>query len=425
MAPAPRPSALRPFTSRRYAAPLAALALLSATVLLSGCGSFFSCEGKASCPCASGVTSTTTNPCSGGSGGSGSSTDDFAYIANSSSSTTSIDAYDIGSGALTAVSGSPFSLGYSPVSMVVNPKDTFLYAASDPASSTGAIYGYTVSSTGVLSKLGTGSPQITENDAALAVSPDGNWLLSLPDAGLINVYSLNTSTGAAGASTASSYSLSAATTGTLSPVGLAIAPGGLYVAAALETGGANVFSFNTSTGAPPSGQSVVLISPGASTNGIYALAFDSNNYLYCATTNGLQVFSVASGPTATAVGSAYTLGTAPRSIAIANTTTNSVTSPAYVYVGNEGDSTISAFSIGTSGALTAISGSPFPGPNAVNSVAIDSTGKYLIASGYDTTAGTATGIQLFTIGTGGVLTSAATGDTGTSNNIPGAIAVTH
>jgi 6-phosphogluconolactonase len=424
MAPAPRPIKFRP-----YAAPLAALALFSATAFLSGCGSFFSCEGKASCPACVSTASVSCPTTGSGSGGSGSSTDDFAYVANSSAAATSVDAYNIGAGALTAVSGSPFPLGYSPVSMVVNPKDTFLYAASDSATSTGAIYGYNVSSTGVLSELNsTSAPQITESDAALAVSPDGTWLLTLPTVGLINVYSLNTSTGAAGASTAYSYPLTAASTGTLSPVGLAIAPSSLYIAAALETGGANVFSFVTATGQPLTGQTGALINPNTGTNGIYALAFDSNNYLYCATTVGLQVFSVAAGtasPTVTAVGTAYTLGTAPRSIAIASTTTDSVITPAYVYIGNEGDSTISAFSIGTNGALTTVAGSPFPGPNAVNSVAVDSTGKYLIASGDDTTAASATGSQLFTIGTGGVLTSAATGDTGTSNNIPGAIAATH
>jgi 6-phosphogluconolactonase (cycloisomerase 2 family) len=392
-----------------------ALILLSAaTALLSGCGSFFSCEGKTDCPVTCVASSTVTCPATG----SGSPTGiDYAYVANSATGSTYVNGYNLSSGTLTAI-GSPQNFDYSPNSMVVNPADTFLYATSDPNLTTGYIYGYSIGTSGALAVLGGGSPQIEENDAALAVSPNGEWLLTLPDvtvggSGLLNVYSINTSTGAAGSTTAYSYTLTSAPTGTITPLSVAVAPSGEYVAAALGTGGANVFSFDTTTGAPLAGQNPVGIDPGSAASGIYALAFDSNNYLYCATTNGLQVFSVSSGLAVTPL-QTYTLGNQPRSIAINSTST-------FVYVGNEADGTISAFSIGTGGALTAVAGSPFTGPTSVNSLAIDSTGKYLIASGYNAS----TGIQLFSIGTTGALTSVGTAGTGTSNLIPGAIAATH
>jgi 6-phosphogluconolactonase len=304
------------------------------------------------------------------------------------------------------------SFGYVPSAMAVTPTDTFLYAASD--STTGAIYGYSIGTGGALSVLGGGSPQIGEDDAALAVSPNGEWLFTLATAGLINVYSINTSTGAAGGTTANSYPLaSASSVGTATPISLAVAPSGEYVAAALETGGANVFSFDDTTGGLPAGQSPAGINPGSAAVGIYALAFDGNNYLYCAGTAGLQVFSVSSGVTVNLL-KTYSIGNAPRSIAINSTST-------FVYVGNEDDGTISAYAIGTGGALTAVPGSPFTGPPSVNSLAIDSTGAYLIASGYNTSTGT----QLFSIATTGALSSVGTAGTGASNTIPGAIAATH
>ena len=71
-----------------------------------------------------------------------------------------------------------------------------------------------------------GGPQINENDAALAVSPDGQWLFTLPTAALIiNEYSANTTTGALGG-LQNSYDLASAPTGSITPVSIAVAPSG-------------------------------------------------------------------------------------------------------------------------------------------------------------------------------------------------------
>jgi 6-phosphogluconolactonase len=394
---------------RRVGMQVSALVLLAASsMMLSSCGSFFQCEGKPDCPSTCVASSTVTCPPTGGSGGTGT---DFAYVANSATATTDVNEYNLGSGALTAVSGEPQNFDYSPVSMAVTTADTFLYAASDSNISTGNIYAYSIGTGGALTLLG-GGPQINENDAALAVSPDGQWLFTLPTAALIiNEYSANTTTGALGG-LQNSYDLASAPTGSITPVSIAVAPSGKYFAAALATGGANLFPFDTTTGAMPTGQGAVGINPGSAAAGIYAVAFDSTNNLYCAGTAGLQVFSVT--PTALTILKTYPLGNAPRSIAINSAST-------FVYVGNETDSTISAYSIGTGGVLTAVPGSPFAGPTSVNSLAIDTTGTHLIASGYNAS----TGIQLFSISSTGVLTSVATAGTGTSVLIPGAIAATH
>ena len=403
---------------RLYRTHSCVLVLLAAgTVLLSGCGNFFSCEGKASCPTTCVASSTVTCPPTGGSGTGTGSGVDYVYVANSATAATSLDGYNVSSGALTSVTDAPFPLTFVPTSAVITPANTFMYIASDAALNTtnpgeGFIYGYSIGTGGALSILGGGSPQIGENDAALAVSPDGQWLFTLPDDALtINEYPINASTGALG-TLENDYPLSSAPTGSITPLSVAVAPSGEYFAAALATGGANVYPFDTTTGGVPANQSGVVINPGNAASGIYAVAFDSNNFLYCVGTAGLQVFTVSSGATVTLL-KTYPVGNGPRSIVINSGST-------YLYVANNTDSTISGYSIGTNAALTALAGSPYTAPTSVDALAIDSTGKYLIASGYNATSG----IQLYTIGSAGALTPTASAADGTAD-IPSAIAATH
>jgi 6-phosphogluconolactonase len=404
---------------RLYRTHSCALVLLAAgTVLLSGCGNFFSCEGKADCPAACVASSTVTCPPTGGTGtGSGTGTGvDYVYVANSATAATSLDGYNVSSGALTVATSAPFPLTYVPTSAAITPANTFMYISSDAALNTanpgeGFIFGYSIGTGGALTTIGD-APQIDENDSALAISPDGQWLFTLPDDALtINEYPINASTGDLG-TLENDYPLSSAPTGAITPVSIAVAPSGEYFAAALATGGANVYPFDTTTGSLPANQSGVVINPGNAASGIYAVAFDSNNFLYCVGTAGLQVFTVSSGATVTLL-KTYPVGNGPRSIVINSAST-------YLYVGNDTDSTISGYSIGTNAALTALAGSPYTAPTSVDALAIDSTGKYVIASGYNATSG----IQLYTIGSAGALTPTASAADGTAG-VPSAIAATH
>ncbi|MGA7156639.1 MAG: beta-propeller fold lactonase family protein [Acidobacteriaceae bacterium] len=384
---------------RSYATHACAFLLLSSlTALLAGCGNFFSCEGKASCPSTGTGTST------------GSSTTDYAYIGNSSTGTTYVDGYTIGSGALTDTTSAPFSFTYTPASLVVTPANTFLYSATDSDLSTGYLYGYSIGTGGALSILASGKPLVSENITALAVSPDGQWLFCL-DANALTLeeYSINSSTGAV--TFAATYGITGATAGIVTPSGIAIAPTGDYLAVALGTGGAETFSFDTTTGVAAA---PTLISPANAATGIYAVAIDANNYLYAAGTAGLQVFSTTSAGVPTLPGSTYSTGSGPRSIAINPAST-------FVYIGNQTDSTITAYAIGTNAALTAVSGSPFTAPSTISSLGVDSTGAYLVASGYNA----ASGINLYAISSTGTLTSKATAATNTSTAIPTPIALTH
>jgi 6-phosphogluconolactonase len=403
MAPAPRPSYVRRPAFLTHACALTAIAALT---LLSGCGNFFQCEGKASCPVA--CSTTVTTDCTT----TGSTTVDYAYVANSSTSANSIDGYNLGAGTLTTATSAPYALGYSPSAMVVTPANTFLYAATDSAldSGKGYIYGYSIGTGGALSILSSGNSLIPGEDiSSLAVSPDGQWLFCLDTDGItLEEYSINASTGAL--AFAATYGITGATNGQVTPAQVTVAPSGDFVVVALGTGGAETFSLDESTGAAVASK---LLSPTNAATGIYAVAVDVNNYLYLAGTAGISVYSTTTAGVPTFLNS-YATSSGAHSV-IVNT------AGTYVYAGNQGDGTIYGFSIGTNAALTAISGSPFTGPTTLNALAFDSTDAYLIASGYNAT----TGIQLFTLGTTGALTSAGTAGTGTSVVIPGAIATTH
>ena len=403
MAPAPRPSEFRRLAPRPNPAHLCALALLSAITLLNGCGGFFQCEGKADCPTAPCVpSSTVTCPATG---------TDFAYVANPSTSANTVNGYNLANGNLTTnVTSAPFSFGYQPIAMAITPANTFLYTANNPGVSTGYLYGYSIETGGALNILSSGAPLVTESAVSLAVSPDGNWLFVLDANSLIlNEYSINTSTGALTYATFAAITPGAGSTGNTS-IDVAVAPSGDYVAVALGTGGLQTFTFDTTTGIlTPQNP----LAPANTQTGIYAVAIDANNYLYAAATNGLAVFSATTAGVPTAL-KTYTAGAGPRSVAINKAST-------FVYVGNKTDGTITAYSIGTNAVLTAISGSPFTAPTSIGALAIDNTGDYLIASGYNTS----TGIELFSIGTTGALTSSGTAGSGATSSVVSAIATTH
>src|ERR1700734_1425209 len=204
--PTMAPAAPR-FTSRPTTAHLCALALLSTITALSGCGSFFVCEGKADCPAAPSVPSSTV-PCPA-------TGTDFAYVANPSASANNVNGYNLDNGNLTTnATSAPFSFGYQPIAMAVTPANTFLYAVSNPGVSTGYLYGYSIETGGALNILSSGQPLVTESAVSLAVSPDGNWLFVLDANSLtLSEYSINTSTGAVTFATTGAITPGAGTSG--------------------------------------------------------------------------------------------------------------------------------------------------------------------------------------------------------------------
>ena len=387
--------------SRFGRAPLYRLPFIAAlawgVLSLSGCGAFFQCEGKASC----GTSSTGTT--SGG---------DYAYVSNSASGSTYLNEYSIGSGALTAVSGSPVNLGYVPAAMTVAPNDNYMYIAQG----SGLIYEYTISSTGALAIANSGSAvgSASTGSSSMDVSPDGNWLFVLDSVGLVLYqFPITPSTGLLGS--AASFAIS--TTGTATPQSVRVSPNGNYVAASLGTDGTIVFPYSSSSGI--GSQSFASLSTGSTAVGDFALTMDTNNYLYVARTTGPAVYLLTTPSSnvvsATSISqSSLTNGNGPHSIALSSS------SGSVVYVGNLTDGTVSAYGA-SSGKLANVSTAGYNAPTNVDSLARDNSAKYIIAAGYNSSSG----IQLYTIGSTGALSSSAAAASGTSTGVPALVAVTH
>lgn len=297
------------------------------------------------------------------------------YVLNQT--TKSLGEFVIGTATLTAVSGSPVVLAAQPLAEVVTPNDAFVYVAAQ-----GSISLYLINSDGSLSAPSTGAVQNAVTAASLAVSPDGQWLIALDSfTQQLDIYQINSSTGAltAQANSPAIYSL-ANGAGTWQPSMVRVSPDGTLIFAALGTAGDAVFTFNTSTGLAAQSQSLVNVN--AST-GDYGLTVDPKTaYLYIArsgTSGGVAVYSIGtSGALNSVTGSPFAAGSGTVSVVLDTTGT-------YVYAANRTDGTISGYTIaaGTTLAalkLTPLSGSPYASGISVQSVGIDRTGKYLLAA---------------------------------------------
>ena len=363
----------------------------SALLSLAGCSGFFVYPGSTS---------------GSGTGTSG----DYVYVANATTDT--LSGFQVGTGTLTAVSNSPYALGFSPTAVAINPANTILYVGGS-----GFIYAYSIGSGGALTVLNSGAAVALTDVVSMDISPDGQWLFVLDGNGVtIDEYQINSTTGVLAQEAGASYSI---TNATVVPRAIKVAPSGAFVFAALGTGGDLVYSLNESTGVITSQQRLTLSVNTTSDN---ALAVSpSSNYLYIArsgTSGGLAVYTIASsnGALNSISGSPFSTGTQPYAVALNNAGTD-------VYVANRGDSTITGYSIGTTGALTVLSGSPYTSGSAVSALTADKSGSYFLASA----SGGSPDLTMYTFDstTTGKLDLTTTTTTGTDPTGAVAIAATH
>ncbi|WP_035351296.1 lactonase family protein [Edaphobacter aggregans] len=303
------------------------------------------------------------------SGGGGTTSNNRVYVTNSLTSS-SLAGFTIGTGTLTAVPNSPLTLDYAPVDAVVTPDNTLLYVAGP-----GAIYVYTINSDGSLTASSAGAGVAIVNVASLAISPDGNWLFGLDrTSSQLDEFQINKSNGSLSSVAAVPYSV---TSGVVVPKMVRVSPAGNLVFAALGTGGDIVFTLNTTTGAVVSSQQLSL---GSSTTSDNALAINSaGTYLYIARSGdngGVAVYTIgSSGALISITGSPFAAGQQPNAVVLDST-------GKYVYVSNGNDGNISGYSIGTNSALTALTGSPYASGTQVNSLGADKSGTYVLAGAF-------------------------------------------
>jgi 6-phosphogluconolactonase len=350
-----------------------------------------------------------------GSANGSSSSGNYVYVANQTAGT--VSGFAVGTNSLTAISGSPFNLGFAPIAMVVNPADSILFVSGTSGVS-GFLNTYAIGSAGVLSLLKTYSlGTVVEN--SIDVSPDGNWLVGLEANGTttgvatVDSFSIATSTGALTGSTGTGYQFPSGTTITARTVKFAPSSEQL-VFVALGTAGDLVFSFSDGTW----GTTVETLATGSSTAADNWLAVSPNgSYLYAARSSGtagsLAAYAISGGVVTPLSGTpTIAAGDQPYSVVVNTAGTD-------VYVANQQDNTISGYSVGSGGTLSALSGSPFSNGSAPTALAVDSTGSYLLA--ISNTAGT-DNLVMYSFGSAGNPVSAASATAGTG---PVALAATH
>ncbi|WP_348268361.1 beta-propeller fold lactonase family protein [Edaphobacter paludis] len=348
------------------------------------------------------------------------STGNFVYVANTTgvppsganSATGTVSGFAVGTGKLTGVSGSPLTVGYTPLAMTVTRDNKFLYVAT-----LGNINVYTINADGSLTGASGGTSVAIANVVSMDVSPDGQWLLALDGTSLqaqIDVFQINTSTGA----------LAVASNGTLAipnavivPKMLKISPNGAYVFAALGSGGDAIFTFDTSTGTAI-GVLNLTVSKTTSDNGLAVDSASANLYIArSGTGGGVHVFGIGSGGTLNEIAaSPFDSGGQAYSVVLDNT-------GKYAYAANRTNGTIYGYSIGAGAVLTALEGSPYTSGKLVTSLGMDSTGNYLLAAAFG--GGPDLSMYSFDTTTPGKLILATSTTTGTDPTGAIAVALTH
>jgi 6-phosphogluconolactonase (cycloisomerase 2 family) len=333
--------------------------LCGSTLLLAGCGDFF------------------TKNSGGGGGGGGGSVGSYTYVGTQ---TGSLVGYSVSStGALATLSGSPSQFATAAInSLAVTTANTVLYAGVAGI----GVYGLAInSSTGVTSLINTTALVQDVSPSALTVDPSGKFLLV---AGLANgaaavgEYAIN-SDGTLSEVTGSPVTItfpSGTNTTNVSVQNIVVAPNSSFVFVTLGQLGMAPLPFNTSGGLSANTQIIGPKTPNGIANQDLGLAVNSaSSAIFVGETNvGVRVFTIGTSSFTEISGSPFAAGGQPRSITFDGTGN-------YLYVANATDNTISGYSVLASGTLTALTGSPFSSVGTQPfALALDQSKKFLFAA---------------------------------------------
>jgi 6-phosphogluconolactonase (cycloisomerase 2 family) len=209
----------------------------------------------------------------------------FLYTSNQGTNTVSAYTVNASTGALTAVAGSPFATGTTPTSVEVSPNGKFAYVTN---ANGGSVSGYTIDqTTGALTPM-PGSPFAAGNlPTKIAISPQSNfaYVVNQNDS-LVQAFAIDPVTGALSPLAVPSYPMAG------QGYGIAMHPSGNFLFAIGYQARVNVYRIDTSTGA------LTDLNPGGYTSangswGWQSMAFNSSGTAgYVATNMGVVRFTV-------------------------------------------------------------------------------------------------------------------------------------
>jgi len=349
--------------------------LLLAAPFLAGCANFWQApstsNGSGGC-----TTSCTT-----------ASSADFYIV--SSGSTPQISGYSFVSGALTKLTGSPYSITGAPFAAAIAPGGDYFYV-----SSSAGIYVYPVGTAGALGTAAVVSTDVTAE--AIQVDRSGAWLVeALPVTGgvQLNAIPLNSSGGYSGATVqTAAFTVSGAA---VQPGQLAISEDNSYLFLALGAGGTIIVPFSASAPFPAgvTGKRIPVEKSGGAALSVAVDPASTPRLFYIgetlanstASSGGLRAFSYSS------LGASTLTELAGSPLASGGLAPNAIVpllDGDYVYVANGAGSTsagnIAGFAVSSTGTSTAPTYSLTAGNTAAAGtlpigLAEDSTGKFMLA----------------------------------------------
>ena len=327
----------------------------------------------------------------------------FVYVANfgsiSDSVLGSISAFamNASTGALTAVTGSPFAVGGIFTSIAFDPARKYAYvaaASNGVLDGPGDVSGFAVNKvTGALTAV-PGSPFTAgQGTFSVAVDPTGHYLYATNfDSNDITAYAINAATGALSAVAGSPFADGGPGRELPGPTGLAVLPSGKFACVAhYYAYDISVLAIDAATGTLAD----IAGSPFATEYGSYGLTVDpTGRFVYVADYGNDSVSAYAidatTGVLTTVAGSPFATG------AVGSLAWSVAVDPAgkFVYVVNRSADSVSGYTINSAtGALTAIPGSPFPvGPDP-HAVAVDPTSKFAYVANFGSNSVTAFAIN--------------------------------
>jgi 6-phosphogluconolactonase len=354
----------------------AILLLASVGVLLTGCGghSVFS------------------------SSSSGSTVGEVLYVTNAQSKSIAGFTIDSTSGALTAVTGSPFSEAATAPLWIAAAGRKLYFSSATPT----GIASPTIDSSG---KLSTVSATTTDTVGGLAAVSSGSAVVATL-VGLQEVQAYTVSNGVV-----TTFGTGAATGA--QPSSVALTPNNSFAFVA-DTGDDTIsaYKFDSATGnLTANGAPVALSVGGVASVGPYRMTIDpAGAYLFVGSTSGyLFVFSIDASGNLTPAG-------APVAVAPGDALAGLAVDPGskYLYVNDRSAGTMYGYDIGSGGALTPISGMPVNSglrpTSGPESIAIDPGGKFLYVTNRNDGA-----VNAFTIGSSGAVTAQPTTSYATGN----------
>jgi 6-phosphogluconolactonase len=295
----------------------------------------------------------------------------FVYVSNGGFGNISAYTINVLSGALTAIPGSPFAIGiFTELGpLAVDPTSKFLYV-TNILGSFGNIVTLNINvSSGVLTGFPVRPPFVDLGAAALVVSPTGKFVYAVGPLSGVLAYTANAGSGALTAVPGSPFPAG------IGPTGVTIDPAGKFVyvpnssqCASCAPGNVSAYTINAGSGAltPIAGSPF----PDAGLGPFGATVDPTGKFLYVSNvlSGSVSAYTInANSGALTAVpGSPFVAGSQPEAVAVEP-------SGKFLYVANYFSNTISAYAINTSsGALTPVPGSPFAAGKGPSALAIRS-----------------------------------------------------